>query len=93
MQIMVMNILKTKAVNDMIDDEIIAICQSKKYNVSHIFEVCGQYTVYVDSRKGVTAGTLFKRFADTPLRVVGFGWQAGEHYILMRVMKSVEGVV
>jgi len=74
----------------MADDKIIAICKSKKYNVTRIFEAVGQYTIYVDSRKGVTDTTLFKRFEDTPIRVVGFGWQAGEHYILARVEVIIE---
>ena len=76
----------------MTDAEIIAICQSKKYIVTCIFEAIGQYTIYVDSRKGITDTTLFKRFADTRIQVVGHGWQDGEHYILARV-KQVEGIV
>jgi len=65
--------------------DILAMCRERKYIPIDIRETDGQYTVYVNSRKGVTDATLAKRFADSPLRVVGHGWEDGRHYILLRV--------
>lgn len=74
-------------------DAILEIVRSKKYDPSGIDETDGQVRVYMDSRKGITDSTLFKRFADTPLRVVGFGWECGQHFILFRVVDDLEGIV
>ena len=64
--------------------KILEIIRGKKSNPLAIDETDGQIRVYMDSRKGVTTKTLFDRFEDTGLRVVGFGWEAGRHYVLFR---------
>lgn len=74
-------------------DAILKIVRSKKYDPLRIGETDGQVRVYMDNRKGITDRTLFKRFADTPLRVVGFGWERGQHFILFRVVEDLEGIL
>lgn len=66
-------------------DNILALCRARKYHPTGIRETDGQYTVFVDSRQGVTDTTLAKRFADSGLRVVGYGRENENHYILLRV--------
>ena len=64
--------------------EILEIIRAKKYNPLAISETDGQVQVFMESRKGVTAKTLFGHFENTRLRVVGFGWENGQHYVLFR---------
>ncbi|MCK5614266.1 hypothetical protein KAR91_71030 [Candidatus Pacearchaeota archaeon] len=75
----------------MTHDEILDIVRSKKYNPISINETDGQIRVFVDSRRGITDTTLFKRFSDTRLRVVGFGRENGRHYILFRDVGVSDG--
>jgi len=70
----------------MTHDEILEVVRSKKYKPTSIDEIDGQIRVFMDSRKGVTDSTLFKRFSDTRLCVVGFGWENSQHYVLFRDM-------
>lgn len=70
----------------MTNDEILEIIVDKKYSPTAIDETDGQIRVYMENRKRITAKTLFGHFENTRLRVVGFGWERGRHYVLFRVV-------
>lgn len=70
----------------MTNNAILEIIRGKRYKPTAIDETDGQFMVFMENRKGVTNDTLFRRFKDTRLRVVGFGWERGRHYVLFRVV-------